>query len=571
MGKGMSMVRVGAALWLAVVAAACGDAGAGAIDAAQDAVSGSDTATADTAVGSDAVTDTASDDAADSVPGDIAEVDAPDGSDSPDAGDAGDTTPPAPPVLSDVTFTVSKTNPLAGVLSATTDRPARLVATWVEVGQDGSPVTVPTSPLLATQHDAWVLGLAPDSQFVLTVSAIGGEGVHAVPQDVAVTTEALAATLPQFTLVSSDPAAVAPGVTVLLPRSATSGGQRGMIMAIDDAGRPRWLYTQDQQVHDVRLTTRGTIIYMDRSGISELDMAGRSLRHIARSALPADTLHHAILELPDGHLLTLSTELRVIDGYPPEVAGGGLQNVVGDLILDVDPDGDLGASWALLDLLDPYRVAPGFTANGYDNVYAAGTPTRDWSHANALHWDAGRGVMLVCLRHQHQVVAIERATGAVRWRLGEGGDFALAEGGAWFHGPHAAQLTPSGNVLLFDNGFGRPVEEGGEYSRALELAIDDTADPPTAEVVWEWRGETPFYSPVMGDADQLSNGDVLVTVAAYVATGTDASVARLVEVTHEASPRVVWDVRIDHPTARYQVYQADRIDGLYPPDLLTAP
>ncbi|PKN59060.1 MAG: hypothetical protein CVU56_02350 [Deltaproteobacteria bacterium HGW-Deltaproteobacteria-14] len=561
------MASVGAALWLAVVGVACGDGGSGAIggvaDAAQDTASQGDAAidaAIDAAVAVDAATDTVADDGADAADGD--------GIDAPDLVDA---TPPAPLVLSDVTFTASKTNPLAGVLSVTTNRPARLGVTWVEVGRDGPPAAVPTSPALAMQHSVWILGLAPESEFVVTVSAVDGDGHAALQQAATVATDALPASLPQFTLVASDAAAVAPGLTLLLPRSATSGGPRGMIVIIDHEARPRWLFTQDQQVHDVRLSPRGTLLYMDRAGLTELDMAGRAVRHVERTAIPADTLHHAILELPDGHLLTLSTELRGIDGYPPEVAGGGLQNVVGDLVLDIAPDGTLATSWALLDLLDPHHVAAGFTDSGYDNVYPGATPTRDWSHANALHWDAGRGVMLVCLRHQHQIVALDRGTGAVRWRLGEGGDFTLAAGGAWFHGPHAAQLTASGDVLLFDNGFGRPLEEGGEYSRAVELAIDDAADPPTAEVVWEWRGEAPFYSPVMGDADQLANGDVLVTVAAYDEAGSDDVGARLVEVTHEASPRVVWDVRVGHPTARYQVYQADRIDGVYPPELLTAP
>ena len=33
-------------------------------------------------------------------------------------------------------------------------------------------------------------------------------------------------------------------------------------------------------------------------------------------------------------------------------------------------------------------------------------------------------------------------------------------------------MLPNGHVLLFDNGNFKPEEEGGQYSRALELGFD---------------------------------------------------------------------------------------------------
>ncbi|TNF36480.1 MAG: hypothetical protein EP329_05190 [Deltaproteobacteria bacterium] len=545
----------GAALALLVLVAGCGEsARTGAADTAVASdVAGPDGAIEDDAFGVDALDaleDTADDD---------------------EDGQGGEDAVPAPLSIIYPTFLPSDGSPLAGVLSFTTDRPARVAVTVV--GPDGGEMLVPTTTAALARHDVWVLGLWFDERFTLRVAATAEDDGATAEASLLVNVPAAPAYLPRYTRVAGDDEAPPAGLTLTLPRSASAAVPGGLLVAVDAQGRIRWLYTQTQQIRDARLTARGTLLVADRSGLTERDVTGRALRHVARTDLGADTLHHAVLELPDGHLLALTTELRTIDGYPAGTPGGTTQNVVGDRVLDVTWDGGLAASWALLDLLDPYRVAQGFLAAGYDGVYPDATPTRDWSHANALAWDASRDAMLVTLRHQHQVVAIERTSGAVRWTLGVDGDFPLAPPATWFYGPHAAELTADGHVLLFDNGFGRPAVEGGSASRVVEVAFDDGGDRDawSAEVVWEWWGDVPFYSPSMGDADRLDGGNVLVTVSQLLDADTQRSTARLVEVTHEAAPRIVWDVRVDHPDYGFQVYQSDRIGGLYPPTLLAPP
>jgi hypothetical protein len=77
-------------------------------------------------------------------------------------------------------------------------------------------------------------------------------------------------------------------------------------------------------------------------------------------------------------------------------------------------------------------------------------------------------------------------------------------------------MLENGNLLLFDNGDGRPAAEGGQYSRALELALD--WDSMTAAKVWEYRhqvgtsGGAPIYkyADKVGASHRLENGNTLV-------------------------------------------------------------
>ena len=85
----------------------------------------------------------------------------------------------------------------------------------------------------------------------------------------------------------------------------------------------------------------------------------------------------------------------------------------------------------------------------------------------------GDGSVLISLGHLHQVISIAPDSGPVRWRLdGPGSAFTFADPRDRFYAPHTALPLANGNVLLFDNGTGRPYAEGSQYSRTVELELD---------------------------------------------------------------------------------------------------
>jgi uncharacterized protein (UPF0248 family) len=92
-------------------------------------------------------------------------------------------------------------------------------------------------------------------------------------------------------------------------------------------------------------------------------------------------------------------------------------------------------------------------------------------------------------------------------------------------GQHAPTPLPNGNVLIFDNGVHRP-DDSMPYSRVIEV------DPKTNEIAWKYQDSPAwnFFSPRMGGAQRLPNGNTLIAESSY---------GRIFEVTKEGD--VVWE------------------------------
>lgn len=145
----------------------------------------------------------------------------------------------------------------------------------------------------------------------------------------------------------------------------------------------------------------------------------------------------------------------------------------------------------------------------------------------------------------------------------------------WIIGPHSAHLIPQGlpgasDLLLFDSGgsagYGLPngtapdgtANQHRDFSRVLQL------NPATLEIVWQYSPDEAgyvepldsykFYSPLLGAAQRLPNGNTLIT------EGADG---RVFEVTPEYE--TVWEYV--HPYLREDergllqdtVIRADRV------------
>ena len=80
-------------------------------------------------------------------------------------------------------------------------------------------------------------------------------------------------------------------------------------------------------------------------------------------------------------------------------------------------------------------------------------------------------------------------------------------------------------MLIFDNGTHR-LDDSMPYSRAIEI------DPATNEIVWKYQDYPSwnFFSPRMGIAQRLANGNTLLT---------ESSFGRFFEVTKQG--QIVWE------------------------------
>ncbi|MDV3129531.1 arylsulfotransferase family protein [Mycobacterium sp. 21AC1] len=242
--------------------------------------------------------------------------------------------------------------------------------------------------------------------------------------------------------------------------------------------------------------------------------------------------------LPNGNRLILVTAPRVVPGLG--------DHVIGDQgLYEVTPDGEIVWQWFAGDHLDEF----GFSEAGWAALRetVARDPEDPWGYlemnsAKSLgqnRWhveDPGTAFqpdnILVSFRKANIVALIDKATGALAWRLGP---YYAAEAGAQHqrinahkvprpldqtsgqHNPHmiAPHLPGAGNILVFDNqgGAGYPPAAVGIYagSRVLEV------DPVSREIVWQYTAEDSglppwtFFSSFVSNAQRLPNGNTLIT------------------------------------------------------------
>jgi hypothetical protein len=239
--------------------------------------------------------------------------------------------------------------------------------------------------------------------------------------------------------------------------------------------------------------------------------------------------HHDQHHCDDGSILYTTLEAlspsqaaTIPGGIPETEAPDG--NVYADCIKHVSPNGSLLWHWKVIDHLDPkvFPLQPHYTRDHWpliNSVY----PLKD-------------GNILASLRSVSAVIIISRETGEIIWHLDS---TVVAQ-------QHCASELSSGNILIFENGTFR-YRESATYSRVIEVSRQDKS------IVWEYKDPHPmtFFTPFMGGAQRLGNGNTLITEAAF---------GRVFEVTKEG--KICWEW-INPEFRDYKGLDAREIEGYF--------
>ena len=323
----------------------------------------------------------------------------------------------------------------------------------------------------------------------------------------------------------------------------------------DDEGRIVWYYETPEGSRGFGAVTRsenGSLLWESRRcclrWITALGQHVAELRHDDDGVMP----HHDHLRLADGRILSLAERDVTIDD---SASGGDEAAVVTlDTIIRWDPVG--GRTERVWDALDFWELELPGERVVWEQAAWAGHRFR-WTHGNSLSFGPD-GDLIVSFRNRRQVVSISPDFGSIEWELGgPGSDYEFPDPADRFYGQHTAAELPNGNILMFDNGLRRPEEEGGPYSRALELRLDERAR--TAVKVWEYRLEPDFYAPQFGSAYRLRNGNTLVNFPvppALWGDPADADDTKIVLVEADAVGEEVFrlDLSAEAPPQRYRAY-----------------
>jgi hypothetical protein len=444
---------------------------------------------------------------------------------------------------------------------------------WVEFGTDTSygrqtstytsSVTTPAGQTL----DILVAGMLPQTTYHMRahVEWAGGEWVD---QDRSFTTGVVPgdSPLPQFSVTQSRSnaavaASPAPGVELL---SLVNNGTTGLQAVVTDLrGNVIW-YCPGEAIPP-KLLPNGHFFMMRGVGLEEIDLACNRIRNVSLDQInqslqtrgyslpPIGSLHHDMLVLPNGHWIALGQVTKTVtaDGY-------GTIDSLGDVLVDIDLDGNVAWAWSAFDHLDVNR-------------HLFGLP--DWTHSNALLYTAD-GNLLLSMRNQSWILKIDYANGAgtgnIIWRLGEDGDFTLLGGNSsdWFyaqHYPYVVGAEGSKTTLaIYDNGDLRIGSDGSPceppippvttcYTRATIFEIDESNN--VANLLWQ---DSPgFFSFWGGSIQVLGNANVEFDSSAAFGFSVASQVT---EVTQTDSPQIVWQMTITGANA----YRGSRLPSLYP-------
>ncbi len=395
-----------------------------------------------------------------------------------------------------------------------------------------------------------------------------------VDQDQTFTTGALPTAQPLPALsVSTSTTGGAPGASVgpapgveLLSMVALANPSMLQTVATDLQGNVIWYCPNVVAAIPIKPLSNGHFILQLNSDLQEVDLTCNVIRDVSLShvnqSLQAQgysftmlNFSHDVLALNNGHWITIvqiSKNFTDLPGYPGTIA------VLGDLLVDIDPNGNVVWTWSAFDYLDVNR-------------HLQGLP--DWTHSNALVYTPD-GNLLLSMRHQSWILKIDYENGAgsgnVLWKLGEDGDFTLLGGdpSQWFYGQHNPYLVSTNgsqtNLAVFDDGNLRIYPDGTAcgstssapacYTRATIFQIDESTS--LASLSWEYSPG--FYTPWGGSIGVLSNGNVEFNMSQPFPSTPAGS--QIMEVTESDNPQTVWQMVITGENA----YRGSRIPSLYP-------
>jgi hypothetical protein len=352
----------------------------------------------------------------------------------------------------------------------------------------------------------------------------------------------------------------------------------GTAIATDLQGRLIWYYSgpESADIHICRLERGGNMLVEkssdfpgDDSILREVDLASNILHETTATRVSeglqalgqptVTTFHHDAIRLANGHIIVLGSSERIY----VDVQGPGAVDVMGDVIIDLDPE--LQPVWAtnLYDILDVSRVAvldekcaPG--RSGCPPLYLDDL-ANDWTHSNSLAYSPADGNIVFSSRHQDWIMKVDYrdglGTGGLVWRLGREGDFTLAgtSNDGWFSHTHDAEYLGTDQIMMYDNGNANPdcladPRQCASFGKVYRLDEVNRIATPVLDANLQ------NFSFAVGTAQRLSNGNYHFESGSY----NGSFKAR----THELTPtgEIIFEMEI---TAR--TYRAFRLRDLYTP------
>jgi hypothetical protein len=267
------------------------------------------------------------------------------------------------------------------------------------------------------------------------------------------------------------------------------------LMVLDRSVQPVFYRKMPAMSTDFKLQPNGFLTFYDdaRGAYYEID-SNYVVVDSFRCGNGYRTNLHELILLPNGHALMLGDDRQMID--MSKIVSGGNPNamVIGAVIQELDREKRVIFEWRSFDhfkITD--AVHEDFTAGAVDYV-----------HPNTIEVDTD-GNLLLSSRHMDEITKIDRHTGNIIWRWGgKNNQFTFINDTPRFSHQHTIRRTPTGTLILFDNGNYRAAPS----SRAVEYQVNESAK--TAKLIWQFRHSPDVKSIAMGSVQRLADGMTII-------------------------------------------------------------
>lgn len=278
------------------------------------------------------------------------------------------------------------------------------------------------------------------------------------------------------------------------------------LLMLDNNGEPAYYKPLNEVLValDFKKQPNGLLTYFDPSPLANHFVALDSSYQRVRTYQVGNgyvTDLHDLQIIPNGNALMMIDDYQIVD--MSQYVAGGKQDavVVGCILQEVDPNGNVVFEWRSWDHIAITETNQSLLPVDVDENGVI-DPLR-YIHCNAIERDRD-GHWLLSSRHLDSITKINRQTGEVIWRLGGAlNDFEFTNDGG-FYFQHDARRQSSGNLTLYDNGSRRM----GAISRGVEYQLDEVA--MTATRVWQYRHTPDYFARAMGNMQRLPNGNSVI-------------------------------------------------------------
>ncbi|MCL1124750.1 aryl-sulfate sulfotransferase [Shewanella surugensis] len=277
--------------------------------------------------------------------------------------------------------------------------------------------------------------------------------------------------------------------------------------------------------------------------------------------------HHDAEVLPNGNILVLAWEAKTAE----EAMALGRTQVAGDTLwadavyeicreseANACLDGEIVWRWSTWDHA-VQDVDTSISSNYVNNVadhpdkvnlnYFSGDGSADWTHANSVDYHPEKDVIVISVHNFNEYWIIDHSDASAGIVYRSGNPLAYDQSGRQtLFGQHDVQwiepgLPGEGNILLFNNGFNRPV---GEFSTVDELCYEANCRSGSLLSQYSEGVNGEFYSSHISGAQRLPNGNTLVC------EGRDGHFFEY-NIEHE----IVWEFNYDGSVFRAYRYYGD--------------